>query len=110
MVDRPGLEPGSLSLRGWTSPSKFAIYLERVLGLEPKTTESKSVELPLLHTRIKIILYEFLKNICFISSRDVLYTIYDYLYTVWKTIFQTCVCLFYQTMDVLYTIHDYLYT
>jgi hypothetical protein len=41
MVDRPGLEPGSLSLRGWTSPSKFAIYMVGVLGIEPRLASSK---------------------------------------------------------------------
>lgn len=45
MVDRPGLEPGSLSLRGWTSPSKFAIYLAGVTGFEPVIMISKTIAL-----------------------------------------------------------------
>lgn len=103
MVDRPRLELGSLGLRGRTSPSKFTIYMAPRPGFEPGTTESKSVVLPLHHQGIydlqsfdrrSFVLRntKFLKNVCFISSRDVLYTIYDYLYTVWKTIFLT-LCL-----------------
>lgn len=52
MVAAPGLEPGTRGYEPRKLPLLHATILAGSRGFEPRTTESKSVELPLLHEPI----------------------------------------------------------